>query len=135
MRASCYGQEACFIALEIGATTLAHDKPYVEERDGVMYVRGSRVPLESLVWLWRDGQSAEVIRDAYPTFRLAQVYGALPYYLDHQSVIDEKLAAGQAMFESLRSAAEVADPSRYAALRQRFAAARSRRADHQSSAS
>ncbi len=115
--------------------TLTHDKPYVEERDGVMYVRGSRVPLELLVWLWRDGQSAEVIRDAYPTFRLAQVYGAVAYYLDHQSVIDEKLAAGQAMFESLRSAAEVADPSRYAALRQRFAAARSRRADYQSSAS
>ena len=34
-----------------------HDYPYIEERDRVLYVRGSRVPLGSLVWLWREGQS------------------------------------------------------------------------------
>lgn len=101
------------------------EHPYVELREGVRYVRSSRVPLASLVWLWRDGQSAEAIREAYPTLRLAEVYGALAYYLDHQAEVDQELAEGLAQFDAQRAAAEAADPARYAALRQRFAAARS----------
>lgn len=101
-----------------------HEHPYVELRAGMHYVRGSRVPLESLIWLWRDGQSAETIREAYPTLQLAEVYGALAYYLDHQAEVDAELAAGLAQFEAQRAAAEAADPARYATLRQRFAAAR-----------
>lgn len=100
------------------------DESYVELRENVRYVRGSRVPLESLIWLWRDGQSAEAIHEAYPTLRLAEVYGALAWYLDHQQMVDQELAEGLAQFEALHSAAEAADPARYAALRQRFAAAR-----------
>ncbi|MBF6591606.1 MAG: DUF433 domain-containing protein [Ktedonobacterales bacterium] len=100
------------------------EHPYVELREHVRYVRGSRVPLESLVWLWRDGQSAETIREAYPTLRLAEVYGALAYYLDHQAEVDQELADGLARFDALRAAAESDDPARYSALRQRFAAAR-----------
>jgi len=98
--------------------------PYVEMRAGVRYLRGTRVPLESLIWLWRDGESAEAIREAYPTLRLAEVYGALAYYLDHQTEVDHDLAEGLAQFDAQRAAAEAADPARYATLRQRFAAAR-----------
>ena len=100
------------------------DDLYVEMREGVRYVRGSRVPLESLVWLWRDGQSAEAIREAYPTLRLAEVYGAIAYYLDHQAAVDQELAEGLAQFDAQRAASEAADPARYATLHQRFAAAR-----------
>lgn len=103
------------------------DNTYIEVREGLHIVRGSRVPLESLVWLWRDGQSAEAIRDAYPTLRLAEVYGALAYYLDHQAEIDQELEEGLTLFEEQRVAAESATPTRYAALRQRFAAARNQR--------
>jgi uncharacterized protein (DUF433 family) len=97
---------------------------YVEERAGVHYVRSSRMPIESLIWLWREGQSAEAIREAYPTLRLAEVYGALAYYLDHQADMDRELAAGQVRFEAQRAAAFAADPERYGLLRQRLAAAR-----------
>lgn len=100
------------------------EHPYVELRAGVRYVGGLRIPVESLVWLWRDGHSAEAIREAYPTLRLAEVSGALAYYLDHQDEVDEELAAGRAQF-AVQRAAEAADPTRYTALRQRFAAARS----------
>jgi len=98
--------------------------PYVEIRDGLPYVRGSRIPLESLIWLWRDGHSAETIRDAYSTLRLAEVYGAIAYYLDHQAEVDQQLTEGRAQFDAQRAAAEAADPERYAALRQRLAAVR-----------
>ncbi|SRR5581483_12194266 len=96
---------------------------YVEEKDGVLYVRGSRVPLESLVWPWRDGHSAEEIHEGYSTLTLAEVYGALAYYLDHYYLdhrpeVDQRLSASAADFERQRAAAEAANPTRYAALRQ-----------------
>ncbi|MGH2485380.1 MAG: DUF433 domain-containing protein [Ktedonobacterales bacterium] len=100
---------------------------YVEERGGVTYVRGSRVPLESLVVPWREGHSAEDIREAYSTLTLAEVYGAVAFYLDHQTLIDQQIAAGVTRFEAQRQAAEAAEPARYAALRQRLVEARARR--------
>lgn len=108
---------------------------YVETRDGAAYVWGTRVPLESLIWLWRDGHSAEAIRDAYSTLSLAQVYGAIAYYLDHTAEIERQLATGKAQYKSQRAAADAADPVRYATLRQRFTQARERRTAAQPSAS
>jgi len=101
---------------------------YVEERDGVLYVRSHRVPLESLAWLWREGHSAEAIQEAYPTLGLAEVLGALAYYLDHQEAVDQQLAAGAAAFDAQRAAAQAAEPERYATLHRRLADARARRA-------
>jgi uncharacterized protein (DUF433 family) len=105
-------------------TTRAGDDTYVEERDGVLYVRGSRVPLESLIWPWRDGQSAEAIQEAYPTLTLAEVYGAVAYYLNHRTEVDRQLAEGAATFEAQRAAAQTAAPERYAAFHRRLAEAR-----------
>ena len=93
---------------------------YTEDREGVTYVRGSRVPLESLVWLWRAGQSAEEIREAYSTLTLSEVYGAIAYYLDHREEVDQQVSLGVAQYEAQRLAAEAADPLRYRALRQRL---------------
>ncbi len=100
---------------------------YVEDRDGVLYVRGSRVPLESLVWLWRDGQSAETMQEEYPTLSLAEVYGALAYYLRHRAEVDRQVDEGVVAFEAQRAAAQAADPARYAAFYRRLAEARARR--------
>ena len=93
---------------------------YVEERNGVLYVQGTRVPLESLVWLWREGHSAEGTREGYPTLTLSQVYGAIAYYLDHHGVVDHMLADSAAQFDAQRRAAEANEPRRYSELRQRF---------------
>lgn len=101
---------------------------YVEERSGNFYVRGSRVSLESLAWLWREGHSAEAIQEAYSTLSLAEVLGALAFYLDHQEEIDRQLAAGAAEFEAQRATAQAAEPERYAILHRRLAEAHARRA-------
>jgi uncharacterized protein (DUF433 family) len=109
------------------SATRERDDAYVEERDGVLYVRGSRVPLESLVWPWREGQSAEAIQEAYPTLPLAEVYGAIAYYLTHRAEVDRQLAEGAAAFEAQRAAAQAAAPERYAAFHRRLVEARARR--------
>src|SRR5947209_1162049 len=98
--------------------------PHIEIREGIAYVTGSRVPVESIASVWRTGLSVEEIRENYPTLTLAEVYGAITYYLDHQETIDQNLSDNQAEFDRLRAAAQAADPARYTALRQRMAQAR-----------
>jgi uncharacterized protein (DUF433 family) len=43
------------------------------------------VPLAFIVREFRDGQSPEAIRAAFPTLTLQQVYGAITFYLGHQA--------------------------------------------------
>lgn len=102
------------------------DHPYIEERNGGYYVRGSRVSLDSIVYSWQQGQDAEAIRESFPTLELVEIYGAIAYYLDHRAEIDQYLKEWEAKYEAQRAAAEVADPERYADLRRRIAEARQR---------
>jgi uncharacterized protein (DUF433 family) len=75
---------------------------YVEQREATYFVRGSRVSLDSIVHGFLNGDSAEAIRDNFPTLSLEQVYGAIAYYLRHQAEIDSYLRAGQEDFEQGR---------------------------------
>lgn len=91
----------------MNATQVELTHPYVEYRDGVYRVANSRVSLDSLVYRWREGLSPETIqRECFDTLTLAQVFGALAYYLDHQTDIDEYLKrqaeAEQVMAQQLR---------------------------------
>ncbi len=63
---------------------------YVEQRDGGYYVADTRISLDSLVIAFQRGDSPERILDRYPLVgKLSKVYGAIAFYLDHQSEIDE----------------------------------------------
>lgn len=112
------------------------DNPYVEMRDGSYYVRASRVSLDSIVYNWREGLSAEEIRDNFPTLKLVEVYGAITYYLGHQTEIDQYLKEWEAKYEAQQAAARAAHPEWYDDLHHRIAEARKRlEASSQASAS
>jgi uncharacterized protein (DUF433 family) len=55
-------------------------REYVETRDGGYYVTGSRVSLDSIVYAFLNGQTAEAIGQAFPVLTLEQVYGALTFW-------------------------------------------------------
>lgn len=67
-------------------------------------IRGTRVSLDSVVYGFLNGDSAETIRDNFPSLNLAQVYGAITYYLEHQDDVDRHLRDVQARFEEARRA-------------------------------
>jgi len=73
--------------------------PYVEERDGGLYVAGARVSLDSVVISFQQGESPEEIVRSFPTLTLAQVYGAIAYYLENEKTIREYIAEGQRELE------------------------------------
>jgi uncharacterized protein (DUF433 family) len=93
---------------------------YVETRDGGYYLTGSRVSLDSIVYAFLSGQTAEAIGQAFPVLTLEQVYGALTFYLAHQPAVDEYLTAQRSDVEARRQLAREADPMFY----QKLAAAR-----------
>ena len=75
-------------------------KEYVRVVEEQYLVGGTRVSLDSLVYLFREGMSAESMVDSYPALTLEQVHGALAFYLRNQTEIDAYLAEGQCTAES-----------------------------------
>lgn len=70
-------------------------KTYVNQIEGVYRIGDTRISLDSIVYLFREGTSAESMVDSYPALTLEQVHGALAFYLANQREIDSYLAEGQ----------------------------------------
>lgn len=75
-------------------------KEYVRRVEGAYRVEETRVSLDSLVYLFREGMSAESMVESYPALTLEQVHGALAFYLANQREVDAYLAEGQRTAES-----------------------------------
>jgi uncharacterized protein (DUF433 family) len=75
-------------------------KEYVNYSEGAYRVGDTRVSLDSLVYLFREGMSAESMVESYPALTLEQVHGALAFYLGNQKEIDAYLMEGQRVAES-----------------------------------
>lgn len=98
---------------------------YVDKQDRRYVVRGTRVSLDSVVYGFLNGDSAETIRDNFPSLSLAQVYGAITYYLEHQDEIERYLQDGRTQFEaSRREQAHISDDLRARIDRRRNEVAR-----------
>jgi uncharacterized protein (DUF433 family) len=77
----------------------AMSKVYVMKVEDTYRVAGTRISLDSLVYLYREGISPEGMVESYPALTLEQVHGALAYYLANQKEIDEYLAQADAVAE------------------------------------
>jgi uncharacterized protein (DUF433 family) len=86
---------------------------YVIKKDGGWRVAGSRVSLDSIVYAFWNGESAETIAQSYPVLTLEQVYGAITFYLAHRGEIDSYLEQRRVDYEAKRQAARDADPMFY----------------------
>ena len=64
---------------------------YIEERNGGYYVAGTRISLDSVVYSFERGNSPEAIQKEFPLLRLPQIYGAIAFYLDHQTEVRQYL--------------------------------------------
>ena len=83
---------------------------YVERRDDAYMISGTRVSLDSIVYGFLSGQSAESIAQSFPVLTLEQVYGAIAYYLAHRDDLDQYLEVRRKDFDSKRESARAADP-------------------------
>jgi len=81
-------------------------KEYVEERAGGYYVAGTRISLDSIVQCFSEGMSPETIVTEFDTLNLAQVYGVIAHYLEHQPAIDAYRIRQQQRSAEIRRQAE-----------------------------
>ena len=90
--------------------------PYIDERNGGLYVAGTRVSLDSMVIHFQQGASPEKIVQSFPTLKLSRVYGAIAYYLENEPLIREYIAEGERELERSMPPLSQTDPAKFARL-------------------
>lgn len=75
---------------------------YVTKTPGVCggkaRIEGTRVRVNNVACLHKDGATDEKIREAYPDLTPAQIHAALAYYYDNREEIDAELEADAQFF-------------------------------------
>ena len=95
------------------ANTLAAEPvPITIGSDQVMRVQGTRVELETIVFAFEAGATAEDIAQDYPSLALNDVYAVITYFLRHRGDVEVYLQRRRAEAERLRETIE----SRYRPL-------------------
>jgi uncharacterized protein (DUF433 family) len=59
--------------------------------DGSIRITGSRVTLDTIIYHFKIGATAEEIGYKFPSLRLTDIYGAIYYYLARREVVEEYL--------------------------------------------
>ena len=78
----------------------------IDARDGVYFIVGSRVTLDTVIDSFHEGASAEDIASHYPALELVVVYEVIAYYLRHRAELDAYLERSKAESASLQAVTE-----------------------------
>jgi uncharacterized protein (DUF433 family) len=89
--------------------------PLEQTPDGTIRITGTRVRLDSLLYLYKQGESPEEITRRFPAVPLVQVYAAITYYLSHQKEIDDYLRRQEEEADALQQQME-SDPQYHATM-------------------
>jgi len=92
-------------------------KDYIEKRETGYYVIGSRIPLDTIVIAFLNGESAEGIVESFPALTLEQVYGGIAFYLANRAIVDKYIEEGERKYERLREESRTKNPAFHERLR------------------
>lgn len=80
----------------------AEPVPVQLNADGVALVGGTRVTLDTVVYAFNDGLSAEEIVQQYPVLKLADVYAVIAYYLRARVEVEDYLRQREQLAATVR---------------------------------
>jgi uncharacterized protein (DUF433 family) len=101
--------------------------PMKIDNDGIIRVGGTRVRLDTVVYAFNEGYTAEEIVSQYPALNLADVYAVIAYYLNNRAIIDDYLRKRAKAAAKIR--AEIEARPEYKVLRERLLARRQEQQD------
>lgn len=81
---------------------LAESPPLTVNPDGVVKVRGTRVTLDTVTFVFKQGATAEEIVHRYPSLKLGDVYASIAFYLNHQEDVEDYLKQRQQQAQEIR---------------------------------
>jgi uncharacterized protein (DUF433 family) len=90
--------------------------PYIDQRNGGLYIAGGGVSLDSVAIRFQQGASPEKIVHSFPALKLSQVYGAIAYYLENEAMINSYLAEGERELERSAVSLNQENPELFARL-------------------
>ena len=76
--------------------------PLTTSEEGVIRVGNTRVRLDTIVYAFNEGYTAEEIVSQYPALALTDVYAALAYYLANRPAVDAYVAERAEKAEAIR---------------------------------
>jgi uncharacterized protein (DUF433 family) len=100
--------------------------PLTQWEDGTVRLQGTRLPLSSVIYHFNLGSTPEQIAHIFEGVNLADIYGAIWYYLNNKPEVDAYIAEQKNIEAELRERDE-ADPDyqrNSALLRERLLARR-----------
>ena len=83
-------------------TILAEPAPLETSADGVVCIGGTRVTLDTIVAIFKQGVTAEEIVYRYPSLKLGDVYAAIAFYLNHQGEVETYLNQRQQQAQAVQ---------------------------------
>lgn len=81
---------------------VAEPAPLKINADGVVRVGNTRVTLDTVIGVFKQGTTAEEIVYRYPSLRLADVYATIGFYLNHQQEVETYLQQRQQQAQEIR---------------------------------
>jgi len=85
---------------------LAEPAPLTVNPDGVVRVGQTRVTLDTVIAVFKQGTTAEEIVHRYPSLKLGDVYASIAYYLNHQQEVEAYLQQRQQQAQEIRETNE-----------------------------
>jgi uncharacterized protein (DUF433 family) len=82
---------------------VAETAPLKANQDGVILVGQTRVTLDTVVAVFKQGATAEEIAYRYPSLNLADVYATIAFYLNHQPEVEAYLQQRQQQSQEIRA--------------------------------
>lgn len=81
---------------------VAEPAPLEVNSDGVVRIGKTRVTLDTVVAVFKQGVTAEEIVYRYPSLKLADVYATIAFYLNHQLEVETYLQQRQQKAQEVR---------------------------------
>ncbi len=81
---------------------LAEPVPLEVNTDGVVQVGKTRVTLDTVVTVFKQGVTAEEIVYRYPSLKLADIYAIIAFYLNHQQEVEAYLQQRHQQSQEIR---------------------------------
>jgi uncharacterized protein (DUF433 family) len=84
--------------------------PLEGDSQAVLWVAGKRLPLDSVLRRYLQGDSPQDIQDSFPSLSLGEIYALIAYYHDQRPLLDAYLARRRAESEQHRALWESENP-------------------------
>jgi len=89
--------------------SLTNNQILKHEPDGTVRLKGSRITLDTLIALFKRGETLNEIRQGFPSLSRTQVTQTLNWYLDNQESAEDYFEARKFQADALRNKIE-SDP-------------------------